>query len=129
MISGLKQYDKELSSSLQCSFRTKRQLLSHWRVRRKALLEEDSSPSYETLVLNFGPPTEMANVLMDGLPPSEFFIYRRQHFCLRAASWFLTIALAFSALYIWMNNTCSLKVEIVETIIIYETEPYTEEIK
>ena len=70
-----RRYVRELRIHLLCSFKVKKRLLEHFSVYRQNLLDEPLD--YDQMVAMFGPPEEMARVLMDEVQVAEQVRYRR----------------------------------------------------
>lgn len=64
-------YRRELRKRLFCGPGRKKKLLSKFDSALAAFLEDCSAPSYEQLEAAFGPPGEMAAVLMETVPREE----------------------------------------------------------
>ena len=70
-----RRYLRELRSHLLCSFKVKTRLLGHFSAYRQNLL--DKPLDYDQMVAMFGPPEEMARVLMDEVQVAEQVRYCR----------------------------------------------------
>ena len=100
MINAVAQYRRALKKELRCSSKAKKRLLTGFDQTLTAYLEENSNPSMEELSAAFGPPEEMAKVLMAELTAQEQTQYRRNILIRRL---FLTaLALVFLVLTIYI---------------------------
>lgn len=77
MNSDLSNYKQKLRKQLHCSITTKKKLLSAFEHSLIPFLEEYPSPTFAQLESAFGPPEEMASMLMESVSRKE------QLFCLQ----------------------------------------------
>lgn len=64
-------YQLKLRKHLSCNPNKKKQLLSTFESSLTPFLEDCPTPSYEQIEAAFGPPEEMASVLMETVPEKE----------------------------------------------------------
>lgn len=70
-------YQKELGRFLRCTSKTKKQLLSKFRTYQIESLDDCATNDYDQMVLYFGPPEEMAQILMQEVEPDEHKRFQR----------------------------------------------------
>ncbi len=68
-------YRRELRRELRCGFSSKRKLLAEFTCSLADFSQEQPNPTYQQLLGAFGPPKEMAAVLMETLSESELTKY------------------------------------------------------
>ena len=78
-------YQKELGKYLRCTGRTKKQLLAKFKSYQIESLDEATTNNYDQMVSYFGPPEEMAEILMQEVNPDEHKKYRRNRVILKCA--------------------------------------------
>ena len=78
MTHGVQQYRKKLKSALRCGYTIRRRLLERWDSSLTGFLEEYPVPTFEEIAAAFGPPEEMAQILMLELTPDDTHRYRFQ---------------------------------------------------
>ena len=69
-------YKKILRRNLSCTGNTKKQLLQKFERSLSVFLEDTPTPDMDELCAAFGPPKEMASVLMAEVPQKEVARYR-----------------------------------------------------
>ena len=72
----ISRYQRELKRHMRCNVITKRKLTIHFNTSLSAFMEDQPDPTYEQLVAAFGPPQEMASILMEELSEREKIRYR-----------------------------------------------------
>lgn len=72
-------YKKILKRNLYCSGNTRKRLLQKFEIALSAFLEDNPTPSMDELSAAFGPPKEMASVLMEEVPKQEVARYRARN--------------------------------------------------
>lgn len=70
-------YQSALKKALRCTGSCKKQLVQQFQTTLDDFLDEHPSPSTEELVAAFGPPDEMANVLMERVSKEDRQKYLR----------------------------------------------------
>lgn len=70
-------YRRELKRNLQCCIIEQKRLLSLFDSSLSTFLEDYPTPTYAQLEEAFGPPNEMAGVLMERIPQSKQTNYHR----------------------------------------------------
>lgn len=102
-----KQYIKELKAHLKCGRSLRKQVLSDFLPALTSYLEDVPSPTRTMLEDAFGPPQEMAMVLMKSISQEEQISYKRKRKLLRAITIaFATVFVAFS-LYVFFDKEFS----------------------
>lgn len=94
-------YQRELKKHLQCGMHIRKKLLSQFRDSLSSFLEENPEPNYEQLITAFGPPEEMANILMEAVPTSEQLRYRRNNKLVKILYGFVAVLFIMFALYVF----------------------------
>ena len=109
-------YKKALKRNLHCTGKTKRELLRRFDVSLEALLEDCPAPSANDLHMAFGPPEEMARVLMERVPEKEIMRYRRKQTAIKIGGVFLIAVLIAYTIYLCFFKEYNLVVdgEIIE---------------
>lgn len=108
MVNAVAQYRRALKKKLRCSSKAKKRLLTGFVQTLTAYLEENSNPSMEELSAAFGPPREMAEVLMTQISNQEYAIYRRKTLCLRILTSILIVVVVLFTLYVWFYKSVGL---------------------
>ena len=106
-----RQYIQQLKRSLRCCGATKKRLLQQFRDKLDGFLEETPSPNRQTLEEAFGPPEEMAKVLMETVSAGEKNRFRRQKLWLRGAVAVLVAAFLALTVYIYTMKEIPVSVE------------------
>lgn len=75
MVNSVLQYRKMLSKKLLCTRKVKKKLLYEFDSAISGYLDENESPDGETLYVAFGPPEEMAMLLMSKMTLQEQAYY------------------------------------------------------
>lgn len=71
MYNDILRYRRSLKKQLRCGPLTRKKLLDRFGGSLAPFLEENPAPGYEQLVSAFGPPEEMAAVLMESVSAKE----------------------------------------------------------
>lgn len=118
-------YLRQLKSSLQCGFRTRKKLLAQFRHSLSTFLEENPNPTFEHLIASFGPPEEMADILMEEVTEAEL----RQYCHHRKLTQFLTgltvilfILFSLYVLYLKEVTVISFEGELIPDTTIFSQE-------
>lgn len=72
----ISRYQRELKKHIRCNVITKRKLIRQFNDSLFSFLVDQPDPTYEQLVAAFGPPQEMASILMEELSEREKIRYR-----------------------------------------------------
>lgn len=110
MINVVARYRSALKKQLRCNGKAKKRLLNGFDQTLTAYLEEHTNPTVNDLTIAFGPPNEMAEILMAELTNQEQTQYRRN--ILLRKLFLVAFALVFLVLtiYIWFFKTTGLTV-------------------
>lgn len=76
MTHGVRQYRKKLKKELRCCCSARRRLLDQWDSSLAGFLEDHPDPAVEEISAAFGPPEEMAQILMAELTTEDTRQYR-----------------------------------------------------
>ena len=117
----VRQYIRQLTRNLRCCGAAKKRLLEQFRDKLAEFLEERPDPNRQALVEAFGPPEEMAQVLMETVSAEEKSQYRRQIVFTRIGVAFLIALLLAFFVYIgflkeYRNIYIDDSVEVVDTL-------------
>ncbi len=99
MDKGIQTYERALRRALPCGRGTKARLLERWRECACAM-DDLPAPTYQQLTASFGPPEEMARVMMADVPQQEQCRYRQTRRRVRTIAAVLIIA-ALLNLLMW----------------------------
>lgn len=117
MTASVKKYQNALKKKLYCSGSAKSKLLDQFISSVSAFTEDNPSPTFEELVSAFGPPEEMATVLMAEISEPEKLRYHRAVLLQSAIAGVLVAAfLAFTG-YIYICKEYS-NITIDDTVVI-----------
>lgn len=97
MNKDLRQYEQQLKKHLLCGHRIRRKLLDQFRDSLSGFLEDQPEPTYEHLLAAFGPPDEMAGILMEKVSTKEFKIHQSRKKIVNI------FAISLAALFIWFS--------------------------
>lgn len=86
-------YKSKLKRKLQCSRGTKAKLLEEFSHSMDGFLDENPDATYTDLSNAFGPPEEMAKILMDKVDEQEKRAYKLRQLLLRIAAAVLAVVL------------------------------------
>lgn len=70
-------YQRQLKKHMPCGFRTRNDLLTQFRSSLSVFLDEQPEPTYGQLIDAFGPPDEMAAVMMAAVAEKEQLRYHK----------------------------------------------------
>ena len=106
-------YRHALIKHLHCISSTRRILIKQFDASLSSFLEEHPSPSYHQLVSAFGPPENMATVIMEAVPSTEQTQYQNHRHFIQIISIILTVLIIFFSAYTYFCKT-------YEPIVVYE---------
>lgn len=109
-------YQRELKKHLHCGIQTRRILGNQFSDSLSGFLEENPEPTYEQLISAFGPPEEMANILMEAVPTSEQLRYRRNNKLVKILCGFAAVLFITFALYVFYMKEFTV-VQFYDTVI------------
>jgi len=101
MNNNAKRYKSKLKRKLQCSRAKKVRLLDEFSHSVDGFLEENPNANFVDLSNAFGPPEEMAKVLMDKLDDREKRAYKIRRLGLHIVAGVLSILLLFTSVYVF----------------------------
>lgn len=115
MRDGMLRYRRELRKALCCTRKTKNSLLAQFLVYQQKVIDELSSPTYEQMVILFGPPEEMAEVLMVEVTPEENDHYqKRRRLYLGVAGGLLAVLIVFTAYTTFIKELTTIVITVEE---------------
>ena len=107
MNNNTKRYESKLKRKLQCNRATKARLLDEFSHSLDGFLDENPDATFADLSNAFGPPEEMAHILMERLSVEEIRQYRR-HICVkRVVAAFCAAAVLIFTLYVFFYKDLS----------------------
>lgn len=119
-------YMREIRRHLRCSRKTRIRLLNRFTTYQRDAI--DDAPDYDQMVTMFGPPKEMARILMEEVTNEEQTAYEQSNLVKKIATILVAVAFVLSSLYIMFWKEISV-IE-VETNTYYGEPNYsTEEIE
>lgn len=92
-------YEKALKKQLRCTGSTKKRLLLQFRSSLAAYLEEHPFPTASDLRDAFGPPEDMAKVLMENISEAEVKTYRKRALILKIIAVVLLAMILIQVVY------------------------------
>lgn len=98
------QYERLLKKRLRCTAAVSKRLLKKFRGALLAFLEETPEPSLKQLHEAFGPPEEMAQVLMVEMSPEENAKYRRNRRIRRIAAGVIAVVFLLFTMYVYFEK-------------------------
>ena len=101
MTECITQYKKALKKNLRCSGSVQERLMAKFDATLTAFLEDTPDPGKDEVYAAFGPPKEMAELLMTEVTPEEAALYRRRNTFLRATAGILAGVFLAGAIYIY----------------------------
>lgn len=105
MYNGITQYKKQLRRKLHCNNATKTRLMRQFDNTLNIYLDDHGGTatclSEEDLHNAFGPPEEMAEILLTDTTSQERTQYRKSRLVTKVLITFIIAALAFLTIYIW----------------------------
>lgn len=127
MTECIKKYERSVKKALHCGKAAKVRLLARFHDSLQTFLEENPSPDAQALHDAFGPPEEMARLLMEDTIEAERAQYRRNKLFLRISAGVLVAAILLFAIYICFKK--SEPVEYFNDIIVNETRNANEPVE
>lgn len=119
-------YKSKLKRKLQCSHGTKARLVEEFSHSLNGFLEENPDASFADLSNAFGPPEEMARMLMEEVDEKELRSYKTKHSLLRIVSIVLALTLVLVTAAVFFIKQKPLQVvnggSIVDSFVIEEGE-------
>lgn len=115
-------YQRKLRKQLPCSPSRKKELLSKFEATISPFLEDCPCPNYEQLAAAFGPPEEMASVLMEAVPETEkrrFRLWQKIRNVLCILLFILVLLFGFYTYYLKGWTVVEFHKSVIE--IVYET--------
>lgn len=116
----IRQYKKALKKSIHCSSSVKRNLINRFDRSLSNYLDEHPSPTLEELIVAFGPPEEMAKILLEEVNEVEISRFRKFALGKKAIGCILVAIIMTFAVYILYFKQCRV-ITIVEENEIQET--------
>ena len=101
MINAAARYRRALKKNLRCSTGAQKRLLAGFDNTLDAYLEEHTEPTIDDLSTAFGPPEEIASILMAQASPQEQAHYRKKTIAIRALAYIFAGILVLFTIYIW----------------------------
>ena len=98
------QYERLLKKQLRCTTAVRKRLLEKFRGALLVFLEETPEPSTNQLREAFGPPEEMAQVLMTEVSPEEMAEYRRNRRIRRIAAGVIAVVFVLFTMYVYFEK-------------------------
>ncbi len=92
-------YEKALRKQLHCTGNTKKYLLQQFRSSLSTYLDEHPSPTRADLQDAFGPPEDMAKVLMENVSEAEVKTYRKRTLFLKIITVVLLAIILIQVIY------------------------------
>ncbi len=97
-------YKSKLKRKLQCNRATKARLLDEFSRSFDGFLEENPDASFADLSNAFGPPEEMAHILMEKLSVEDTRQYRRHIYIKRVVAAFCAAAFLLFVAYVFFEK-------------------------
>ena len=104
MMDTVLQYERLLKKQLRCTSAVKERLLEKFRSALLVFLEETPKPSLNQFHEAFGPPEEMAQVLMTEVSPEEKAEYRRNRRIRRFVAGVIAVVFVLFTMYIYFEK-------------------------
>lgn len=98
------QYEKLLKKQLRCTTAVRKRLLEKFRGALLVFLEETPEPSMNQLREAFGPPEEMAQVLMTEVSPEEKAEYCRNRRIQCIAAGVIAVVFVLFTMYVYFEK-------------------------
>ena len=95
-----KRYLWQLRSQLSCPIWVRRRLLASFLPTMELYLQENPKPSRAELLDNFGPPAQMARVMLEHVYKSERQQYHKNRLILRCAMSAIAVMLVTCCIYV-----------------------------
>ena len=109
-----------LKRNLHCGIRKRRELLKQFNYALSDFMDEYSVPTYSQLSDAFGPPEEMACVLMENVSAEEREQYRIRQIVLKVLTAFVVILFALASMYVFFLKQYTI-IEFYDTLIPVQT--------
>ena len=93
-------YRRALKKALYCSRAKRQELLEQFKISISYFLEDCPEPTYEQLIDAFGPPEEMACILMEKVSAEEKERCRKRRSVLKALAIFLVVMVVLYTVYV-----------------------------
>lgn len=100
MTECIKKYERSVKKALHCGKAAKVRLLARFHGSLQTFLEENPFPDAQALHDAFGPPEEMAKLLMEDTTEAERAQYRRNKLFLRIGAVILITAILLFSIYV-----------------------------
>lgn len=110
MLNAAAQYRRSLEKKLQCGSETKKRLLAGFDQSLATYMEDANAPAMEDLCAAFGPPEEMAEVLMAEVTSQEQTQHRKNMLCKEILAVILAVILVVFTIYIWFYKEVGLTI-------------------
>ena len=104
MIDSVLQYERLLKKQLRCTTAVRKRLLEKFRGALLVFLDETPEPSRNQLREAFGPPEEMAQVLMTEVSPEEKAEYRRNRRIRRIAAGVIAVVFVLFTMCVYFEK-------------------------
>lgn len=98
------QYRKTLKKKLRCPGSTRKRLVQKFNSSAAAFSEDHPKPSMDEVYTAFGPPEEMASILMAEVTPKEAARYRRRQILSRIAAGILAAIFVAITIYVYFQK-------------------------
>lgn len=106
MATAIERYKRGVTRNLRCDSVAKRRLMARFEDTLKVYLEDfgwpNNSPSEQDLVNAFGPPAQMADILLADTTAEEQARYRKKKKVKKAIAAILIAVLVLLTVYIWI---------------------------
>lgn len=114
MNNSARRYKSKLKRKLQCSRATKAKFLNEFSHSLDGFLDENPDASFNDLSDAFGPPEEMANILMDKVDAQEKRTYRLCQLLMYIVIVLLAIVLALTTIsvFFWKEKPVTRETDI-----------------
>lgn len=109
MTECITQYKRALKRNLRCSGSTRERLLAKFNSSLTTFLEETPAPRKDEIYAAFGPPKELADLLMAEVTPKEATRYRKKSNIIRFAAGILVAIFFAGAVYIYFMKEIPVK--------------------
>ena len=101
MVNAAARYRRALKKQLRCTTAVRSRLLADFDNTLDVYLEEHAEPTIGDLSAAFGPPEEMASILMAQTTPQEQAHYRKKTIAIRALAYIVAGIFVLFTIYIW----------------------------
>lgn len=123
------QYEKTLKKHLNCSTRTKQVLMNQFSTSLSHFLEENPDSGMPEILNAFGPPEQMAKILMHEVSTKELVQYKKKKQVLRFVSSIMIVAFVLLTIYVYFIKSIphnEYNEIIVDEVVSSDTEVNTE---